>query len=267
MVGAKTTDSFGGSEFTMMEGMGEPQTRYVRVLDEDPDLGAALDPEQFERARRVAVALVEGHRPGPWSTEFEVSDPGALGLLVLDGLIAVQITTEQRTNLELLGEGDVIRPWAELGPETSVPVKLLWTVRAPSRVAFLDARFARASLAFPELVATIMNRMVLRVRGLSLLLAVSAVPRLPERLLLALWHFADRWARVTPDGVELRLPLTHEDLSHVVAASRPSVSTAIGQLRAEGLLRALEGGGWLLTGEPPAHLQELRRRVALPTSD
>jgi CRP/FNR family transcriptional regulator, cyclic AMP receptor protein len=237
--------------------------RYVRVLDEDPDLGAALGPDRFERARRVAVAPVEEHQPGAWSTEFGVNEPGALGLLVLDGLIAVQITTEQRTNLELLGEGDLIRPWVEFGPETSVPSKIVWTVRTPSRVAFLDARFGRASLAFPEVVAALMDRLVLRVRGLSLLLAVSAVPRLPERLLLALWHFADRWARVTPGGVELRLPLTHEDLSHVVAASRPSVSTALGQLRADGLLRPLEGGGWLLSGEPPGRLDELRRQAAI----
>jgi CRP/FNR family transcriptional regulator, cyclic AMP receptor protein len=239
--------------------------RYVRVLDEDPDLGAELTAEQLERARTVALAPVEEHEPGAWSTDFQVSEPGALGLLVLEGLIGVQITTEQRTNLELLGAGDVIRPWVELGPETSVPATVAWTIRTPSRVAFLDARFARASLAFPEIVATLMNRLVLRVRGLSLLLAVSAVPRLPERVLLALWHFADRWARVTPEGVELRLPLTHEDLSHVVAASRPSVSTAIGQLRAEGLLRSLEGGGWLLSGEPPPRLHELRRQVALQT--
>jgi CRP/FNR family transcriptional regulator, cyclic AMP receptor protein len=247
-----------------MNAMAAGPMPYVRVLDEDPDLGADLAPDQLERARAVALAPVEEHEPGEWSTDFRVSEPGALGLLVLEGLIGAQITTEQRTNLELLGEGDVIRPWVELGPETSVPAEVAWRIRTPSRVAFLDARFARASLAFPEIVATLMNRLVLRVRGLSLLLAVSAVPRLPERVLLALWHFADRWARVTPDGVELRLPLTHEDLSHVVAASRPSVSTAIGQLRADGLLRPLEGGGWLLSGEPPPRLHELRRQVALP---
>ena len=109
-----------------------------------------------------------------------------------------------------------------------------------------------------------MDRLVLRARGLSLQLAVNATPRLTDRLLLTLWHLADRWARVTPDGVALRLPLTHSDLSHLVAANRPSVSTAIGQLREEHLLFPLERGGWLLCGEPPPSLHELRRQVALP---
>jgi CRP/FNR family cyclic AMP-dependent transcriptional regulator len=243
--------------------MAEPAIRQVRVLDEDPDLGGTLSRERFEQARHVVIAPVESHEPGPWSPGFDVSQPGALGLLVLDGLISVQITAERRTNLELLGAGDVVRPWTEVGPG-SVPAQLEWTVRVPSRVAFLDARFARASLAFPEVMARLMDRLVMRARGLSLLLALNAIPRLHERVLLALWHFADRWARVTPQGVELRLPLSHADLSHVVGASRPSVSTAIGQLRAEGLLKPIAGGGWILLGEPPPDLHELRQQVALP---
>jgi CRP/FNR family cyclic AMP-dependent transcriptional regulator len=177
----------------------------------------------------------------------------------------VQITTERRTNLELLGVGDVVRPWTELGPG-SVPAQIAWTVKAPTRVAFLDERFARGSLAYPEVVAALMDRLVVRARGLGLQLAVNAMPRLTDRLLLTLWHLADRWARVTPDGVELRLPLTHSDLSHLVAAGRPSVSTAVGQLREERLLLPLERGGWLLCGEPPPHLHELRRLVALPAA-
>jgi CRP-like cAMP-binding protein len=106
---------------------------------------------------------------------------------------------------------------------------------------------------------------VARSRGLSLLLALHAIPRLHDRVLLALWHFADRWASVTPRGVELRLPLSHADVSHVVGASRPSVSTALSQLRSEGLLEPIAGGGWLLLGEPPPDLHELRSQVALPT--
>ena len=243
--------------------MAEATIRQVRVLDEDPDLGGALTRERFEQARQVVVAPVEEYEPGPWSTGFDVSQPGALGLLVLEGLISVQITAERRTNLELLGAGEVIRPWAELGPG-SVPATQDWTVRVPARVAFLDARFARATLAFPEIVAKLMDRLVVRARGLSLLLALNAIPQLHDRVLLALWHFADRWARVTPQGVELRLPLSHADLSHIVGASRPSVSGAIGQLRAEGLLEAIPGGGWLLLGEPPPDLHELRMQVALP---
>ena len=209
------------------------------------------------------IAPVEAHEPGPWSTRFDVSQPGVLGLLVLEGLISVQITAERRTHLELLGAGDLVRPWAELG-SGSVPATQDWTVRVPARVAFLDARFARASLAFPEIMAKLMDRLVVRARGLSLLLALNAIPRLHDRVLLALWHFADRWAHVTPQGVELRLPLSHADLSHVVGASRPSVSSAIGQLRAEGLLDVMAGGGWLLLGEPPPDLHELRQQVALP---
>src|SRR5919109_5065192 len=132
--------------------MAEEPIHEVRVLDEDPDLGGTLTRERFQQARSVVIATVEAHAPGPWSTGFDVGQPGALGLLVLEGLISVQVTAERRMNLELLGAGDVIRPWAELGP-ASVPATQDWTVRVPARVAFLDAQFARASLAFPEIIA------------------------------------------------------------------------------------------------------------------
>src|ERR671924_1175623 len=106
--------------------MAEEPINQVSVLDEDPDLGGALTRERFEQARRVVIARVEAREAGPWSTGFDVSEPGALGLLVLEGIISVQITAERRTNLELLGAGEVIRPWAELGPG-SVPATQDWT--------------------------------------------------------------------------------------------------------------------------------------------
>jgi CRP/FNR family cyclic AMP-dependent transcriptional regulator len=238
-------------------------TRYVRVLEEDPDLGAGLAPEEFERARKVAVAVVDEVAPGPWSTTLPVTEPGTLGLLVIGGILGLEITAAERTNLELLGAGDVIRPWSGIGPEASVPRTAGWSVLAPARIALLDARFARAALAWPEITAALMERLVLRNRRQNFLLAVHALPRLEERLQLVLWHLADRWGRVTSAGVVVEVPLTHQALSQVVGASRPSVSTALGHLRAQGRIEP-STGGWLLHGESPALLKPLREQVALP---
>jgi CRP-like cAMP-binding protein len=51
--------------------------------------------------------------------------------------------------------------------------------------------------------------------------------------------------------VHLDLPLTHEVLSYLVAARRPSVSSALTKLAEQGRVRR-NGRGWVLTGEPPA---------------
>jgi CRP/FNR family transcriptional regulator, cyclic AMP receptor protein len=69
-------------------------------------------------------------------------------------------------------------------------------------------------------------------------------------LLTLFWHLAERWGRVTPDGVLLPLTLSHRMLGQLVGARRPTVSTALGALtRAGEVSRALDGT-WLLTGSP-----------------
>jgi CRP-like cAMP-binding protein len=57
-------------------------------------------------------------------------------------------------------------------------------------------------------------------------------------------------AELPADGVHLRLRLTHEVISHLVAARRPSVSAALTRLAKRGVLRR-DGAEWLLSGPPP----------------
>ena len=56
---------------------------------------------------------------------------------------------------------------------------------------------------------------------------------------------------VGPAGVEIRLPgLSHTVLGSLIAARRPSVTTAIGGLVDRGLLQRGAGGAFVLCGEP-----------------
>jgi CRP-like cAMP-binding protein len=116
----------------------------------------------------------------------------------------------------------VIRPWVGLGPDASIPVKFDWRVLEDARLAVLDRRFSHAVRDYPEVYEALAERLVLRSRRLNFLLAVNAVTGIEERILLAMWHFGERWGRVTPEGVFLTFPLTHKDLADVVGASRPS---------------------------------------------
>ena len=80
------------------------------------------------------------------------------------------------------------------------------------------------------------------------------------RVLLLLWHLADRWGRVRPDDVYLDLPLTHDLIARMVGAHRTTVTLAIGRLREEGRLERTDRGAWLLLGGVPDGLTD----VALP---
>jgi CRP/FNR family cyclic AMP-dependent transcriptional regulator len=92
---------------------------------------------------------------------------------------------------------------------------------------------------------------VVRLAQLAAGAAISHEPRVEERLVLLLWHLAERWGRVRPDGVLVPLRLTHEVLGMLVGARRPSVTSSLGGLeRADRLRRGREG--FLLVGEGPS---------------
>lgn len=234
----------------------------VSVLDRDPDLGEDLDPEEFALARQQAVARILRYPKGPWSvakTDFDRG--GALGLLITDGLLVRKVTVGDRTCAELLGPGDVTQPWLRTGPDASVDTEVNWQAARPLVLALLDRGFMARVARWPELPAAVARRLMLRVHWLSFHLAVCHMRRVDDRLLLVLWHFADRWGRVTPGGVQLDVPLTHRLLALVVGARRPSVTASVRDLIEAGRIESQPGSRWLLLGESPVELRELHEHA------
>lgn len=234
----------------------------MHVLEVDPDLGEGLDPEREREARTVAIARVDVIERGEWSGDDDYpSGVGHLGLLVIEGLMVRSVDVGGCTCAELLGPGDFLRPWVTVAPHSSVPLEARWTVVYTVRVAVLDERFAAAVARFPELTAAILDRVMMRSRWLAFHLAVTHLKRVESRLLVVLWHFADRWGRVSPQGVTVPLRLTHQMLAGVVGAQRPSVTTALGNLRRNGLVERRPDGTWLLRGDPPEELAPVENRA------
>ncbi|MGO9907166.1 MAG: helix-turn-helix domain-containing protein [Solirubrobacteraceae bacterium] len=64
------------------------------------------------------------------------------------------------------------------------------------------------------------------------------------------WHLADRWGRVRNGQTILPLRLTHSVLADLIAAQRPSVSTALSDLASRKIVRPAPDG-WLLLAERP----------------
>jgi CRP/FNR family cyclic AMP-dependent transcriptional regulator len=236
----------------------------VRIADSDPDLFAGLG-EDRGRAAQLAVARRLTIEPGDWSftrTAATVEavaklrdQSGALGLLLLEGLMWREVSIGRDSGIELLGPGDLVRPWVEPVPASEVLTDPQWTALGPSSMAILDQRFATAMARWPSVFATLMDRLILRSRWLSFHLAICHVRNLQERILLAMWHFADRWGRVAPDGIVVPVHLPHRMLAQLVGARRPSVTTALAGLREQGALVEREDGSWLLRGEAPPELR------------
>ena len=228
----------------------------ISVVDQDPDLVEDLDPERAAAARRELRAEAVDVPVGAWEpTGLAEEVRGGLGLLVLDGVLVRRLGTQRRSGAELLGPGDLLRPWDGDPPSSTLPLTASWRMLEPTRLALLDGRFMRRASPYPEIASCLLGRSVSRSRHLLAHLAIAHHPRVDERLLMALWCLADRWGRVTPDGILLPLRLTHELLADLIAVQRPSVTLSLQQLERQGHLTR-EDGRMVLLGQSPAELDD-----------
>src|SRR3954453_4034365 len=223
----------------------------VIVLEADRGLCEVVDPGRAGRARAASLAAAAARRAGSWdAARYAALAHDGFGLLVLEGVLVRRVGVEGRFGAELLAAGDLLRPWQHDGEAGALPFEMAWRIVAPLRFAVLDRGWAARMAPFPEVAAELVGRALERSRRLATLMAIAQQPRLDQRVWLLFWELADRHGRVHPDGVHIQLRLPHEVISHLVAARRPSVSTALSALAARGILRR-EGGGWVLSGPPP----------------
>ncbi len=228
-----------------------PARERTLVLEEDRALCEVVVPGLARQAQRASMAGVVRRRVGSWDAARDSGlARGGFGLLVLDGVLIRRVGVEGRFGAELLSTGDLLRPWQHDGEAGALPFEMAWRIVAPLRLAVLDRSWVMRMAAFPDVAAELTGRALERSRRLATLMAIAQQPRLDQRVWLLFWELADRHGRVHRDGVHLDLRLTHEVISHLVAARRPSVSTALSKLAGRGILRR-EGGGWILTGPPP----------------
>jgi CRP/FNR family transcriptional regulator, cyclic AMP receptor protein len=220
------------------------------VLDEDPELNELVPGPRRGAARQASLAAVLEVTTGRWEAREDADRArDGFGLLVLQGTLIRRVGYGGRFGAELLAEGDLLRPW-EFDGEDSIGFETGWRVLTRTRLAVLDLLWTDRMGRYPRVGPALAGRALVRSRRLAVLMAISQQPRLDDRLWMLFWDLADRHGRVHPDGVHLDLPLTHEVLSHLVGARRPSVSSALTKLAAQGRLHR-NGRGWVLSGEPP----------------
>jgi CRP/FNR family cyclic AMP-dependent transcriptional regulator len=239
--------------------------RAAPLLDLDPDLAQFLDGSRAEAAHRDLLVRVRRLPPGAWNTaRLTVADAGHLGLLVLDGVLSRELLAADVISTELVGAGELLRPWQIAPGATLLRVAVRWNVLAEARVAVLDRRLASQLGAYPEIASLLIERMIARTQRMAVSQAIAQLNRVDQRLLTLFWHLAERWGRMTPDGVVIPLTLSHRMLSQLVGARRPTVSTALGDLAKEQKVSRQADGSWLLTGDPVGDPVEANKRLVPP---
>ena len=220
----------------------------IHLLDYLPDLTADIDGEEAGAARRAlrlpAIALSSG-RCDMRACEADPRVAGApFGLVVIDGLLAREITLGGRTSTTLYGPVDVLDP----RPDPGSPLMMTGAIICPDEatVAVLDERVLATMRRWPHIISRLFALTMHQLERSDINTAVGQLERVEDRLLAFFWLLADRVGRRGPDGITIDQPLTHEAIGRLIGARRPTVSLGLRALYEQGLLTRLEDGSWLL---------------------
>jgi CRP/FNR family cyclic AMP-dependent transcriptional regulator len=246
-----------GPRITMTVKMASPSVSPRRagtgrsLLALDPELGQLLTPERHAAAERELRVRVSSFGVGEWDGgRLADADPLHLGLLIADGVLAREVVLGDTVSTELLGPGDILRPWHIEGSTQLLSLTIRWNALSAVKLGLIDRRVAATLSLYPEIGAVIVDRLSERAHRLAVTQAISQLNRVDRRLLALFWHLAERWGRVARDGIAVPLVLSHRLIGELVGARRPTVSTALAELAREGQVVRRDDGTWLLTGQP-----------------
>ena len=211
--------------------------RSVALVDADPDFAGVIPASERGLAAGVRLPLA-GLPAGGWRGPDDGA--GQLGSLLVSGLVIRTLHRYGRATVEMYGPGDLVARSDEKDGTST------WKVVQSGALVALDEHFEIAARRWPALWRVTLERWSQRAERLASHVAALQLSRVDERVEAILWQLADRFGKVTPEGVVVQVRLTHQMLGFLTAAKRPTVSVALGELAAQGRVRRLEDGGWLL---------------------
>lgn len=219
--------------------------------------GAIADTALLPRERPTLDSRIVRLDRGSVDARHLIGQPqDGLGILILDGLIVAGLEAGRAHAAWLIGADDLLRPWEM--DQVSLICDAQWRVLTPARVLRLDASLPLRLRHDPRVVRELLSRAVRTSHWLFAKSVVISSPSIEERLILLFGLWAERWGKVTPDGIWVDLPLTHALIGELCGARRPTVSLALGSLEKQGLLTRSSRSGWLLHDTPEADARRSR---------
>lgn len=220
----------------------------MQLLDCDPRLAEGLSAEEGAAAAGSLPVQAAMLKKGSWDPGTGTPEPGHLGHLVCGGVLVRRVEVDRGRSVELLGRGDLLRPWQE---DASSFCRDSWEVLEPTTLVVLGPAVARGLARWPAITANLVARGVNRSRASAAAAAISSIVGIEERLLILLWHLAERWGEPAKGGIRIPIGIPHRLLAELVGARRPSVTTALANLQEDGRLVVAANGCWVLRGDPP----------------
>ncbi|MFS8542435.1 MAG: Crp/Fnr family transcriptional regulator [Limnochordales bacterium] len=209
--------------------------RSVEILQRIPffaqlepaELAALAPAVVIARCRKKQVLFVEG-------------EPSHSLYFICSGRVKVyRVSADGREQiLHLLGAGDPIAvvPFFDGGP---YPANA--EVLTDAEIAFVRFEdFERIARANPSILLRMLRLLAQRLRKAQDEIASLAMKSVAGRLAACLLDLARRHGETIADGIRLDLPLSRQELGHLIGASRETTTRLLQQFQREGAIR-IEG--------------------------
>ena len=221
-------------------------TPAVRLAAVWPEILVRVPAEDRQLAERTLHVPLVSARDEDLADVIATQLPGAFDFAIVEGVVLKETTLAGRASLELLGPGDVLAPPLAVIRQLESRAASRYLAHGQASLAAIDDHFRHAVRRWPGLADFLHDRLGRQTHRSSMHLAMLHQPRAEDRVIALFADLAERFGHVTADGILIDLPLSHEIIGRVVASRRPTVTIALQQLAADGVLERLEDGRWKL---------------------
>ena len=202
--------------------------------------------EDRELAERVLVVPSITVEDEDLASSFATVPGDVFDFLVLGGVVLKETRLASRAALELLGPGDVLAPPLNAARQSESRAVSRYAAHGTASLAALDGRFRQAARRWPGLSDALHERLGRQTHRASMHMAMLHLTRVEDRVQALFVDLAERFGRVTADGVLIDVPVTHEVIGLLVGSRRPTVSLALQALSAQGVLERTPDKRWRL---------------------
>jgi len=218
----------------------EQQAR-TRALLAKGELFSRLSPQELDRL----VRLARMRRLPPRTVIFRKHDAGREMYAIASGRVKISSDSEDGREivLGLLEPGDL---FGEISLLDGAPRTATCTTVGSTALLVIDRpEFLAALEQCPALAIKFLEILAARLRLTDQLIEDTLFLNLGARLAKMLLTLAERCGRVTPEGVQIELRLSQQELGNLVAASRESVNKQLKAWESETIV-ANRGGHLLI---------------------
>lgn len=212
-----------------------------------PEILATVPPADRELARRALTVPIVSASDTDLAPVIRTQTPGAMHFLIVDGVVLKETTLARRPALELLGAGEFLAPPLTAARQLESRAISRYLAHGRVSLAVIEAHVRQAARSWPGVANSLHDRLARQTHHASMHVAMLHLPRIEDRLIALFADLAERFGRVTSNGILIDLPLTHGIIGGLVGSRRSTVTLGLQELASDGLLERLDGDRWKLS--------------------